>query len=295
MKKYNILFSLMSFKELTGSELYVYELCKNLKKDEFNIHICAYNVGGVLTDLAIKNGFNVYHIESIPKGINFDIIHCQHAPVTKKIMSLFPKIPKVCTIHSEIYDIENPLINHSIKKYICIRPEIQKKLINKFSIPVELTEVIYNPIDEDRFNMDNINNDGYYLFVGTIHDTRKMAIFDMIKKSKEENKELWIVGKNHSNFLNEIIKNNHVKYFNDTVNVEKFVKNCYQTSGILMGRTTIEGWMCGKSGWIYDVDTNGNIISSKLHEVPLDVDKFKSSVVSTKIKEKYTEILNMVI
>lgn len=294
MKKYNILFSLMSFKELTGSELYVYEICKNLKQFDFNIHICAYNIGGVLTELAIQDGFKVFHIESIPKNIDFDIIHCQHVPVTKKIISLFPKTPKVCTIHSEIYDVENPVINSSIKKYICIRPEIQKKIINNFYIPIDLTEVIYNPIDENRFNTDNVNDNGYYLFVGTIHDTREKAIFDMIKKSKEENRELWIVGKNHSNVLNEIINHKHVKYFNDTVNVEKFVKDCYQTSGILMGRTTIEGWMCGKPGWIYDVDGTGNVLDKKLTEVPSDIERFWSSNVVKQIKEIYLKTINKI-
>ena len=39
-----------------------------------------------------------------------------------------------------------------------------------------------------------------------------------------------------------------------------------------MGRTTIEGWMCGKKGWIYDVDSKGEIISKNLHEIPNDME-----------------------
>ena len=59
-----------------------------------------------------------------------------------------------------------------------------------------------------------------------------------------------------------------------------------------MGRTTIEGWMCGKKGWIYDIDNQGNIINKTLHEVPEDVDKFNSKTIISSIKSEYLNILN---
>jgi hypothetical protein len=59
-----------------------------------------------------------------------------------------------------------------------------------------------------------------------------------------------------------------------------------------LGRTTIEGWLCGKSGWIYNVDNHGNIIDKKKHEVPSDVNKFNSDEVAKKIKHEYIRIIN---
>jgi hypothetical protein len=50
--------------------------------------------------------------------------------------------------------------------------------------------------------------------------------------------------------------------------------------------------MCGKSGWIYNVDSNGHILDKKLHNTPSDVLKFDSDEVSKKIKEEYIKILN---
>ena len=76
------------------------------------------------------------------------------------------------------------------------------------------------------------------------------------------------------------------------MNIESYVKNCSETAGILLGRTTIEGWLCGKSGWIYDVDKEGNILSKNQHEVPSDVIKFDSLNVAKKIKQEYIKILN---
>jgi hypothetical protein len=49
--------------------------------------------------------------------------------------------------------------------------------------------------------------------------------------------------------------------------------------------------MCGKSGWIYNVDSTGLILSKALHEVPADVDKFNSKNITTQIIEEYKKIL----
>lgn len=89
-----------------------------------------------------------------------------------------------------------------------------------------------------------------------------------------------------------MLENTHVKHFGATNKVEEYVKNCSETAGILLGRTTIEGWMCGKSGWIYNVDNYGNIIEKNKYEVPSDINKFNSEEVAKKIKKEYIKILN---
>jgi glycosyltransferase involved in cell wall biosynthesis len=205
---------------------------------------------------------------------------------------MYPNVDKISTIHSEVIELENPVIHESIKKYVCIRPEIQDYIIDKFNIEKENTEVIYNPIDNNRFNTKNTKDNNYILFVGTIDYLRENTIRDLVTYSKEAGKELWLVGENKSNYLDELLTNQHVKYFNATSKVETFVKNCSETAGILLGRTTIEGWMCGKSGWIYNVDSNGHILDKKLYNPPSDVLKFDSVEVSKKIKEEYIKILN---
>jgi glycosyltransferase involved in cell wall biosynthesis len=56
----------------------------------------------------------------------------------------------------------------SIFKYITIRPEIKEFIIKNFGINSEMIEVIYNPIDENRFNQTNTKDENYILFVGTL-------------------------------------------------------------------------------------------------------------------------------
>ena len=63
------------------------------------------------------------------------------------------------------------------------------------------------------------------------------------------------------------------------------------TAGILLGRTTIEGWLCGRDGWIYDVDASGTINGVTLNSVPSDVNKFYSENIINKILATYEEIL----
>jgi hypothetical protein len=130
------------------------------------------------------------------------------------------------------------------------------------------------------------------LFVGSLEHLRKEPLFDLVKYTREINQELWIVGTNHSNYLQDLLKNEHVKYFESTLEIEEFIHRCSQTAGILLGRTTIEGWMCGKPGWIYNVDVTGKIIDKKLYEVPDDIEKYYSTNVVKKISEIYVEVLN---
>ena len=314
-----VLLSCLFFKTFTGSEMYVYELAKGLKKLNCDVTVLS-DINGPLSKLAQQQGIKVLPFNNppgykmgdgkwglnTPQGVqssqqnvmykmsevDFDIIHAQHLPVTNQMCQMYPNIDKISTIHSEVIELENPVINESIKKYICIRPEIQEHIINKFGIDKNNTEVVYNPIDTERFNTKNTKDDGYVLFVGTLDYLRESTIKDLVDYTKEINKDLWIVGENKSNYLNDILSNPHVKYHNATSKVESFVKNCSETAGILLGRTTIEGWLCGKSGWIYNVNESGEILNKERFDIPKDVNKFDSIEVAKKIKEEYIKILN---
>lgn len=319
--KLNVLISCLFFQKFTGSEMYVYELAKNLITLNCNVIIVASETNGPLVLMATKLGIKVKNIKETPgyrlgdgqwmvmtdrgpqpsqpnqfykiEEYHFDIIHCQHKPIVDLMNTLYPTTYKISTIHSEVIDLENPVEHDTIKHYIAIRPEIKEKLINIHSINEDKISVIYNPIDEVKFHNKNLKNENYILFVGTIDYLREQTIKDLILYAKQNSKELWIVGENKSNYMNEILQNSHVKHFGPTLEVDKFIHKCSETAGILLGRTTIEGWMCGKSGWIYNVDSSGNIIDKKLYEVPYDVEKYYSSNVSKNVKEKYIQVLNL--
>ena len=314
-----VLLSWLFFKNYTGSEMYVYELAKGLKTINCDVTVLS-DIDGPLSEQAKKQGIKVFSFMNAPgyklgdgkwgfntqigfqpskpnmmyktSEVDFDIIHTQHTPISTQICQMYPNIDKISTIHSEVISLENPYIHDTIKKYICIRPEIQSHITKNFNIPLENTEVIYNPIDTKRFNNKNTKDKNYILFVGTIDYLREKTIRDLVEYSKNIKKELWLVGENKSNYLDELLKNENVKHFKSTSKVENYVKNCSETAGILLGRTTIEGWLCDKSGWIYNVDDNGNILNKTKHEPPYDLEKFDYLEVAKKIKEEYIKIIN---
>ena len=321
-EKLKVLIGCLSFTNYTGSELYSFELAKQLIKEGCDVSICS-SVGMPLAAAANKLGIKMYSLQEPPgyklgdgkwllktqqgdvssventlykvSDIQFDIIHLNHKPVTEHLLRLYPETPAICSIHSEVISLEEPVVSEQIRKYIAIRPEIKDYIVDRFNVDSEKVDVIYNPIDNDKFkaiNSKEKRTKKRTLFVGTIDYLRKSMIQDLIKTTKENEGELWIVGKKNDTYLDDMIKDEtHVSYFEPTANVEKYIHQCDETAGILLGRTTIEGWLCGKKGWIYDVDSNGNIKSKDLHEVPSDVDKFKSNLVVKQIMKEYENIL----
>ena len=318
-RRIKVLISSLFFKTFTGSELYVYELAKNLIKQNCDVTVMS-QIGGPLTDMAKRIGIKCISFEEAPgfklgdgkwgfntnegfkpstenvlyrvSEVNFDIIHMQHKPVADRMIEFYPEIDKVYSIHSEVIELEDPIKHESIKKYIAIRPEIKDHIINKFEIPEEMIDVIYNPIDSDKFKpKPSVKTENAVLFVGTIDYLRKETILDLMERTKEEGKELWLVGEDKGNYLQQVLFEPHVKHFPPTWSVEDFIYRCGETAGIQLGRTTIEGWMCGKPSWIYKVDSGGFILSKERFEPPTDVEKYFAYNVAKQIKEEYQKVL----
>jgi len=317
--KLKVLIGCLFFRNLTGSELYVYELAKNLINMNCDVTIIS-QIGGPLTDMAKKIGIKCVSFEQAPgfkigdgvwqydngkeilksvpnvmykvSDANFDIIHIQHKPVAERLCEFYPDIDKIYSIHSEIIELENPIKHPSIKKYIAIRPEIKDFIVNNFDVSEDMVEIIYNPVDNEKFKIKNTEIKESVLFVGTIDYLRRETIMDLIEYSKENNKELWLMGEDKNNYLPSLLLNSHVKYFKPSWEVENLINKCSETAGIQLGRTTIESWMCGKPSWIYTVNSVGNIITKNKYEPPNDLEKYYSKNVSSEIKKQYLKILS---
>jgi glycosyltransferase involved in cell wall biosynthesis len=288
--KIKVLICGSNFKDFTGSELYMYDLAIGLKNIDCDVTISS-KIGDPLKSLAEKNGIKLIPITKLNGFERFDIIHTQHMGLTRNLVNKFPKTPKIMTIHSEIIPIENPIKHQSIVKYIAIRDSIKEKLINLDKINPSMIDVVFNPINTEKFNTTSTKDDGYVLFVGTIDYLRKNTIFDLVEYSKNKNKELYLVGKNKSNYLPLLLKNKHVKYFSETENVEKYVKACSETASIMLGRTLIEGWFCDKPGQEYVVDSYGKILSITKKNPPENLHKYSREYVSKIIKDIYLDII----
>jgi hypothetical protein len=317
--KLRVLIGCLAFNDYTGSELHVYELAKELSKQNCEVHIVS-QLGPKMVKRIEKFGVKCFTLRNPPgfkmgdgkwglnttegvkpseegklykvSDVKYDILHINHKPIGEHLLKLYPNIPAINTVHSEVIPkLEEPVIHENVKKYITIRESISDFVCSGWDIPKEKVSVIYNPIDGDRFKEYNTTSKKVTLFVGTIDYLRKNTILDLVEYTKENNKELWLVGTNKSDYLDSLITNENVKYYESTWNVEKYLKECDETASILMGRTTIEGWLCGKPGWIYEIDSGGHIINKDKHEVPSDIDKFKSENIASEIIEEYKSVI----
>ena len=291
-----VLLSAISFEFLTGAEMYVYELGRELVRRGHEVTVIATRIKGAMEAPARAAGLRCDTFGDLNRqGVRslgvFDIIHVSEPSPTRWILEKFPTHPIICTIHSQ-YPCEEPIIDPRIRHYICIRPEVQQKVINQNHIPAEKTSLIYNPIDFARFRgaagHPRNGKSKRVLFCGTMDALRRQTIFDLMRRAPSEGFELWLLGlkaDGYNGYLECLPPG--VAWFDQTWTTERYINQCDETAGVLLGRTTIEGWACGKPGWIYDIDLQGNIRSRALHQTPADMNKFDSVNVVNQIEELY--------
>jgi GT2 family glycosyltransferase len=318
-RKLKVLIGCLNFKGLTGSEISTLELAKGLVKNGCDVTVVS-QLGKKFETIAKKHGIKTFDINEPPyykrgdgktvvmtprgqevsrpntiyrvSNKSFDIIHANHTPITERLLGLYPECNFVNIVRSEVIDLENPIVNDKIKKYIAIRPSIKQYIKDYFDVEDEKIDVIYNLFDKSRFTPKEVSKNTdkkVTLFVGTMDYLRKEAIEDLI----ENVEELWLVGKDTMGYASEYAEtHDNVKYFPPTDNVEEFVNKCDETAGIFLGRTTIEGYLCGKPGWIYTVTKDGYILDKEYTEVPEDMSIFDNNKIIEKYKELYVEAYN---
>jgi hypothetical protein len=139
-------------------------------------------------------------------------------------------------------------------------------LINEYNIPASKVSLIYNPIDITRFNSDEASKLERYsgIFVGEVLDPiRYQAVQHLVQHCIENDWDLYLMSESRFDF-------NHpnIKYLDKRWDTENVVQMMNFTAGILLGRTTLEGWCCDVPGYMYIIDINGNIKS--IETIPPD-------------------------
>ena len=289
----NILMGNFSFKYLSGSEIYYYELGRELVKRGHTVVMTADSAGSLITQKAKECGIKVYHVFKEPENFIPDIIHASHLNVIKPLLKRYPKTPMVSTIHSEYYSIENPIKAPTMKKYICIRESIKQKIIRMDGIQENMAVHIPNGFDLERFNKNDIpksDDKMKVLYIGMFNYLRRNSVLHLLNLCQKEGWVPQFIGLGFDNYLDgkdvEWIKPD--QEIGGFWNIEKYIKACGITAGILLGRTTIEGWLCGKPGLIYDIDVFGGVKSFAIHMPPKDVEKtYDIKNICTRIEAEY--------
>ena len=269
-----ILLACLSFREYTGSELYFYELSSALRDAGHDVSIYSQFNNGPLTDKTTDICFPTQ--DTITKE-NYDLLIFSHGRVIWNYIKNVKVKKTINVVHSEVLDLEEPIIDNKIDLYVGIRPSIVNYI--KTFIDNKPIKLIYNPFDFTRFNPNTCrkkksNKSKVVLFPGSLDYLRYQPLNYLLDLSEKQNFKVLHVGRNdystvHPNFATQ-----------DPVwNVEKLYKECDIVSGIFLGRTSIEGLLAGKRVLQFDVDKTGNIKKVYWHTED-NLDKFDKHAVA---------------
>lgn len=247
-----------------GSEIFHHELIQGLSEyKDLDITVATLtepNLDFHLWQDIIKLGIRVTDLFTIlHEGNNFDLIICSQPSPTYHLCVGFPTTPKISIIHS-ILRSEEPVKHESIYKYIAVQIDIKKGLKQFHNIESEL---IYNPVDETRFNKDKVIYEDSLvtkgIFVGDATDSLRTPMLEhLVENCIKNGWHLGIISRNKRDF-----NSNLISYIEPTYNTEKYLKNVDFAAG-LRGRVAIESYMCVVPFYAYDVDASGNILKVEL-------------------------------
>lgn len=267
----NILLSCLSFKNFTGSEIYFYELATALQDLGHQVSVFSRFTGEPLQDKT--NNITFLNKEDI-KNRNFDKVIFSHGIVMWDYLKNVKSESFTNIIHSEVLDLEQPILDKRVTKYVGIRPSI----VEKFDIKCDL---IYNPFDFSRFNpiknrkLDIKNK--VVLFPGSIDYLRVNVMRYLFDLSEKQNFKILHVGRDDYNLQHKNFQSIQPQW-----HVEDFYKKCDIVSGIFLGRTSIEGLLSGKKVLQFDVTDKGKINKVYWHTED-NLDKFERTFVAKNI------------
>lgn len=254
-----ILLGCLNANGLGGSEMYHYELARELDIAGHDVTLFTLRQIDWTDQVRLK----LQHVRQLDQtNLNidekYDIIVASQPDVNSYMITQFKDTPIISIIHSEVRS-EDPILDSRISHYIAIRQPIADMLINDYNIPSDTVSLIYNPIDQSRFNSDNLTKLERYsgIFVGEVLDPiRFNAVHHIAKQCIENDWDLYLMSDSRYDF-------NHpnIKYVDKRWDTEELVKQMHFTAGILLGRTTLEGWCCSVPGYMYIIDIQGNIQS----------------------------------
>jgi hypothetical protein len=253
-----ILLGCLNANGLGGSELYHYELAREIEAAGHDVTLFTLRQIDWTDEVRLKlQHIRQLDLTNFDHTEKYDIIVASQPQVNLFMLDTFEDTPIVSIIHSEIRS-EDPILDSRISHYIAIRQPILDMLINEYKIPSSKVSLIYNPIDHERFNTEDVVKLNRYsgIFVGEVLDPiRFRPIQHLVQQCIENDWDLYLMSESRYDF-------NHpnIKYLDKRWDTETTIKQMQFTAGILLGRTTLEGWSCDIPGYMYIIDIHGNIL-----------------------------------
>ena len=267
----NIVFTCLEFGTLTGVPMYVYELAKELVRQEHNVTVIS-DTKRPLSKMGEEAGINVCDWKDEEKlyelfNSGVDIYSTNFLATFGKILlqAVGTRTPIVYTVHSE-QDIEEPpheantMHSNFVQTYITIRPSITDHIIKEYKIDPKKIELVYNGIDLDRFSpkpslKEQGKNKKYRIIAPCGIGSLRRPFLEQLASRANDDTEIIVYGtwdKERDPWFGKL----NVTLEPPRFDIEKAIQDADEVAGILYGRVTLEGWACGKKCTIYDLDGN---------------------------------------
>ena len=263
-----ILLGCLNANGLGGSELYHYELAREL--DSIGHDVTLFTVRQI--DWMDQTRLQLQHVKQLDTtnldiSEKYDIIVASQPEVNLFMLEHFKETPIISIIHSEIRS-EDPVLDPRISHYIATCRDKTLAVLHEYKIPADKVSLIYNPIDRSRFNSAEVvkleRHSG--IFVGEVMDPiRFKAVQHLVTQCIENDWDLYLMSDSRYDF-----KHPNIKYVDKRWDTENLVQMMHFTAGILLGRTTLEGWCCDVPGYMYVIDIHGNILNIE-HTAPENI------------------------
>lgn len=284
-----VLLACLNANGLGGSELYHYELAREIQAAGHEVTLFTLRQIDKNDQVRVKlQQVRQVDLSTIDLSETYDIIVASQPEVNLFVLKYFKDVPIISIIHSEIRS-EDPVLDPRIVHYIGIRQPIVDMLINDYKIPSNKVSLIYNPIDQTRFNSTQATKLERYsgIFVGEVLDPiRVKAVSHLVEQCVDNDWDIYLMSESRYNFQHP-----NVKYVAKRWDTETLVKQMNFTAGILLGRTTLEGWCCDIPGYMYLIDLYGNLIDIKVDKPENIKELCDSKYVTSRHLELYKKVI----
>ena len=226
--------------------------------------------GAICIDFTFELGEKFYpdkikEIQKVIEKYEINEVHINQFPCVLSVMPacIFSNIPYIAYSHVgidnvfdwfmntfEIYNYMFEVYFKNAYKIVTIKEEAKNKLIERFHVPEEKIEIIYNSIDYetvDHIRKEEKNQKRRVLLISRLSNDKKDSLYNGINlfkvyKNKMEEANLMIIGSGDmQRGLEEYVKNNHIKdveFKGPTSNVLEYINNADIVLGL--GRCILE-------------------------------------------------------
>lgn len=196
----HILFTNNTLDSFAGSELYIYDLARELKARNHQITCFTLNAGKVADKL---KEFGIETTNDLSTVKDIDVIHAHHRHEFKIAAAYFPFTPLVYVSHSALHPQERPTGGKNlITRYVAVSEAVGKLLIETEGISPDLIDIVPNFADIPRFTAKNriaekpqrvLINSSYYEINDIIREACTLAGIQEIEKIGAPSKLVWDV------------------------------------------------------------------------------------------------------